>query len=292
VPQESRTPEQTAFLEGLDGVIAKIIEDANALAEERGLDEEISELEWIFSRVLGDSFHLMDRVKVPMRHDFKAAYFRALRAAMFIMDSGDLARVNRVLEKKGRKLSHVLAWQFSYIALRVKRTVPPPKVLYARVKAVFDFFKDKVDSQTNQPLFNEAARKKAESVLVNIRLGYFSDPPGVDFYTRKTDKYGKPMVDRDGLWLFRCFRGTNLAESMHQTLTMSFGHTRAGPRYSDNLLALVRHRFNWRASERNRPHFPQVRSCVPVTRFLITHECDNTNICFCIALHNIQGSTL
>lgn len=68
------------------------------------------------------------------------------------------------------------------------------------------------------------------------------------------------MTDRDGLWLYRCFRGTNLAESMHQVLTMSFGHTRAGPRYSDNLLALVRHRFNWRASERNRPHFPQVRS--------------------------------
>lgn len=156
-------------------------------------------------------------------------------------------------------VSHVMAFQFSYIALRVKRTIPPPKILYQRVKAVFDFFKDKIDSQTNKPLFNELARKKADLVLISIRQGYVSDPPGIDFYTRKTDNYGKPMVDRDGLWLFRSFRGTNLLESMHQTLTISIGHTRAGPRYSDNLLALVRHRFSWRASERNRPNFPQVR---------------------------------
>ena len=66
------------------------------------------------------------------------------------------------------------------------------------------------------------------------------------------------MVDCDGLWLYPCFRGTNLTESMHQTLTTSFGHTRAGPRYSDNLLAMVRHVLNWRASKRNRPGFPRV----------------------------------
>jgi hypothetical protein len=109
------------------------------------------------------------------------------------------------------------------------------------VKAVFDFFKDKLDSQTNQPLFNEIAHKKADLVLIAIRQGYISDPPGIDFYTHKTNKFGKPMVDKDGLWLFRCFCGTNLAESMHQTLTMSLGQSRAGPWYSDNLLALVQH---------------------------------------------------
>jgi hypothetical protein len=35
----------------------------------------------------------MDWVKVPMPHDFKAAYFRALCAAMFVMDSGDVKQV-------------------------------------------------------------------------------------------------------------------------------------------------------------------------------------------------------
>ena len=67
------------------------------------------------------------------------------------------------------------------------------------------------------------------------------------------------MTDQDGLQLYRCFRGTNMTESMHQSLASCFGHTRAGPQYSDCLLAVVRHRFNWRASERNRPNFPQAR---------------------------------
>ncbi len=113
--QQPTTSEQTAFLEGLDETIAKIINDANDLAEQ-GTPDELHQ--WIFSRVLGDGFHLMDRVKVPMRHDFKAAYFRALRAALFIHDSGDLERVKRVLQKKNQKLSHVLAWKYSYIEYR------------------------------------------------------------------------------------------------------------------------------------------------------------------------------
>lgn len=200
----------------------------------------------------------MDRVKVPMHHDLKAAYFQALRAAIFMMDAGDMARVKRVVEKRGRKWEQLMAFNFRYIALRVKRRIPPANILYHRVKAVFDFFGDKKDAETQKPLFNEAATKKAKLVLEMIRLGYLSDPPNAQFYTRKTNIHGQPMVDKDGLWLFRSFRGTPLTESMHQNLSTSFGHTRAGPRYSDNLLARVRHGFNWRASERNRPHFPQV----------------------------------
>jgi hypothetical protein len=66
------------------------------------------------------------------------------------------------------------------------------------------------------------------------------------------------MVDSDGLWLYRSIRGTSNLESLHQKLTKAFGHKRAGPQYSDNLLCHFRHRYNWRASERNRPFFPRV----------------------------------
>ena len=44
----------------------------------------------------------MDRVKVPMYHDFKAVYFQAIRAELFILDSGDAERVKKVMEQKGR----------------------------------------------------------------------------------------------------------------------------------------------------------------------------------------------
>jgi hypothetical protein len=87
------------------------------------------------------------------------------------------------------------------------------------------------------------AKKAAQRVLAALRRGEFSDPPG---------------VDSDGLWLYRSIRGTSNPESLHQKLTKAFGHNRAGPEYSDNLLCHFRHRYNWRASERNRPFFPRV----------------------------------
>ena len=96
-------------------------------------------------------------------------------------------------------------------------------------QAVFDFFADQEDSEKHQPLFNKEAKKKAKLVLEAILRGELSDPPGAEWYVRKTNQRGEVMVDRDGLWLYRCFRGTNLTESMHQSLTTAFGHTRAGP---------------------------------------------------------------
>jgi hypothetical protein len=49
--------------------------------------------------------------------------------------------------------------------------------------------------------------------------------------------------------IFGCYRGTNKTEAMHRALAMAFGHLFSGPRYSNNLLAEVRHRYNWRMSE-------------------------------------------
>lgn len=157
------------------------------------------------------------------------SYLRALCGAIFMCDAGDQARVKTVVEQKGRKWEHVIAFNFRYVVLRVRRHIPPPQQLYHRVKAVFDFFADQEDSEKHQPLFNKEAKKKAKLVLEAILRGELSDPPGAEWYVRKTNQRGEVMVDRDGLWLYRCFRGTNLTESMHQSLTTAFGHTRAGP---------------------------------------------------------------
>ena len=75
-------------------------------------------------------------------------------------------------------------------------------------------------------------------------------------YLPKTDSYGRPLIDKDGLKLYRSVRGTSILESLHQYLTTSFGHTVAGPMYSDELLTIVRHQYNWRMSLKNRPGFP------------------------------------
>lgn len=59
--------------------------------------------------------------------------------------------------------------------------------------------------------------------------------------------------------LYRSIRGTSSLESLHRILSNNFGHTYAGPHYSDCLLALIRHNRNWRASIEHRPDFPKLR---------------------------------
>ena len=149
-----------------------------------------------------------------------------------------------------------MAFHFRYIASRVRRRVPPANVLYHRMLVVFDFFKDKIDTKTGVILFHEKNKKKFKSMLDMIRKGYASDPPNMAMYIQKTDNFGRTIVDKDGLTLYRSIRGTSNLESLHQYLTTSFGHTMAGPWYSDILLAVVRHFYNWRMSRKNRPNFP------------------------------------
>jgi hypothetical protein len=150
------------------------------------------------------------------------------------MNAGDVRRVKHVLQQKGRSWSHMRAFNFACIApvclgcadyrcyptLAIGATrlhIPSPMVLYHRVKAVFDFFIDKKDTLTGKPLFHAEAKKAAQRVLAAIRRGEFSYAPGVDFYVRKTDRYGREMVDSDGLWLYRSIRGTSNLESLHQS---------------------------------------------------------------------------
>lgn len=129
-------------------------------------------------------------------------------------------------------------------------------MLYERLKVVFDFFKDKKDAKGN-PLFNNAANQKSRSILVMVKSGLLSDPPGYSFYVRRIKKDGSPMVDKLGLQLYRSIRGTSTLESLHQTMNKYFGHTYSGAWYSDCLLTLIRHQHNWRCSLRNDRHFPK-----------------------------------
>lgn len=253
----------TATAASFDDVLNKIIEDADELADRSKDDTEAQDTEeeylQLFRTVLGDMFHFMDRAKLPMHHEFKALFFRALRAASFIMVKEDVDNVKAVLQRKpGESWEKKMAFDWQYIARRARRRVPPPHILYHRMKAVYDFFKDKVDSKTNVVLFNDRNRNKFENMLEMVKKGYASDPPNVSLYTAKTDSYGRIMVDKDGLVLYRSLRGTSNLESMHQYLTTSFGHTVASPYYSDCLLTILRHMLNWRMSRKNRPGFPKL----------------------------------
>jgi hypothetical protein len=115
-----------------------------------------------------------------------------------------------------------------------------------------------VDSKTKKPLFNKKAWKKANNVLLDILAGYYSDPPDLDFYTKKLGKSGEVVQNRYGLDVVECFRGTNRTESYHKNLTVTFGRWHVGIEMSDCLLAERRHRHNHKCSERRRHGFPIV----------------------------------
>ena len=187
----------------------------------------------------------MDRAKLPMHHEYKALFFRSLRGATFVMNRHDVNKVKEVLNSKtGTNWEKMMAFNFGYIAARVRRRVPPANVVYNCMLVVFNFSKDKVDTQTGVILFHDKNRKKFKNMLDMFRKGYASDPPSMAMYIHKTDNFGRRMVDKDGLALYRSIRGTSNLKSLHQYLTTSFGHTVAGPWYSDSLLAVVRHFYN------------------------------------------------
>lgn len=262
IHQATQREIEMALRRDFDTTLQKLIEDADKLAEMMNEDDMYvvhDDLPKGYRKVLGDIFHFMDRAKLPMHHEYKALFFRALRASIFIMVQEDVDDVKKVIESKpGQTWEKMMAFNFGYIAKRVRRRVPAPNILYSRMKAVYDFFKDKVDSKTSKVLFHKTNRFKFENMLKMVQKGYASDPPGMSLYVQKTDKYGRPMKDKDGLVLYRSLRGTSNLESLHQYLTTSFGHTISGPRYSDNLLTVLRHMFNWRMSLKNRPNFPRL----------------------------------
>ena len=186
----------------------------------------------IRSRVLGDIYHLMAQFKISVHHGMRRPFMRALRDALLLPDPDDQANVSRVLAAKPEPLTFAQKVKFNsdWVWQRVKRYAPAPEILTPRVTHVLQFYGPLMDSTTGQPLFNDASWEKAKNVIENVRLGYYSDPPGISLYTIRS-------IDPDGLNLYRCLRGTNNVEGgVHQNIAKRFGSYNASPRFAINLL--------------------------------------------------------
>ena len=154
VLEDDPTPEQVRLATSIEfqETLSKIISDADSLAQKES-NETLNAADYDsdlpvdhltngnHKTVLADIFHLMDRAKLPMHHEYKSLFFRALRSSVFIMNDEDVDDVKRVLAGKvGMSWEQKLSFDFTYVAKRVRRRVPPPAILYHRMKAVFDFF--------------------------------------------------------------------------------------------------------------------------------------------------------
>jgi hypothetical protein len=104
------------------------------------------------------------------------------------------------------------------------------------VRAIFVAFGDKKDSKTGKPLFNSLAWTKARNLLEEIKRGFYSDPPGFNFYTYEMVNRGNVKTDSYGIPLLRCCRGTNMVECIHRQYNATMRH-RSGIEMGDVQLA-------------------------------------------------------
>lgn len=172
------------------------------------------------------------------RHGLSREYSRRLRDAIFIVDEDDKCRVVQYLSTKGITWEEQLVRKPSWVLRRVKRVVPPPEELYGTVQRLFAAYGNLKCAKTDLPLFDQVAWKMADRVLVAIRAGHISDPPGVSFYFQMG-------VDQNHLPMYRCCRGTNSVEGgIHQNIIRKFGSFGATPHLADCMMADYRLRHN------------------------------------------------
>ena len=215
----------------------------------------------VYSSVLGDGFHGINRSKVPIKAEIKKAFKVAFQEAFFSWNPLKLQEYKEALSADGYtevEIESEMYFNVKAVRACVDRRILPPKQLYWRVRAVFVIFGSKIDSRTKKPLFNTEAWKKANNLLKEILQGYYSDPPGVSFYTLRLNRKGDVMKNRYGFELIECNRGTNRTENFHKQILTTFGTWHTGIEMSDCLTAERRHRFNHRVSERRRLGFPQL----------------------------------
>ena len=207
----------------------------------------------------GDVFHYEDRAYVPVKHEMKKEFFVALREAFLAWDPDVLRLLKAAMVAGGMSEEEVereMYFNAHVFKGYVPRTVLPPSKLYWRVRAVFELYGPMVDSKTGVPLFNDQSWKKAQGVLNEIKLGYISDPPGVEMYMQQTDKHGRQLFNKYGFPLITSSRGTSDVENFHKQMLSLFGSWPLGIEMADALMAERRHRFNQRMSQRKRANFP------------------------------------
>ncbi|KAI3636130.1 hypothetical protein MIR68_005482 [Amoeboaphelidium protococcarum] len=206
------------------------------------------------SRVKLDAWHAMKRICIPRHHAFQYEFCSQLRDAIFVVNQEDANDVARVLNQKGLNYDDVLYSKPDYILQRVRRLIPPAPVLVERLRHVLmEFSQEKyTDPDSGKPLLDSVAKEEFAKLLIHAGRGCLSDPQGISLYYEK----GK---DKDGLTLYRCIRGSSSVEgAVHQKLAMKLQPWNAGPKYADLAAAVLRNRYNVRASQRNRPGFPTI----------------------------------
>ena len=112
------------------------------------------------SRIKLDPFHLLQRYgrSLNSRSDPLVGVFMSMmRDALFVTNKEDEKMLRAYLESRGASKDDVKRMSRSYFINRVRRSIPPPAILAARLQNVYDLFSDAV--MTNgKPLYRKQTK--------------------------------------------------------------------------------------------------------------------------------------
>jgi hypothetical protein len=134
----------------------------------------------IYSSVLGDGWHLMDRPKIQKGHVARKPFKVALQDGLYVWNPNRTEHAERTLMQAGmgdKMIQGKKYFNVKFFRVRCGRAYVMPSRLYCRIRAVFAFYGKIIDPETKRPLFNKSAWAKANNLLKDILLGLYSDPP-------------------------------------------------------------------------------------------------------------------
>ncbi|KAF8451047.1 hypothetical protein L210DRAFT_3640047 [Boletus edulis BED1] len=152
----------------------------------------------ICTQVILDNWYCHNLFPISHQHGVQWLFFRTLSMAFFLPVLEDKSAVEEVLKKLGTGFDTQL--------------LSRPRWIHAR------------------PLFNVCAWDAAKSVLKNVWLSYYSDPPGVKLYF-------KMGMDQNGLTTYHCCRGTNSVKGgVHQNIIHKYDSFNTSPWHGINVI--------------------------------------------------------
>merc|ERR1719223_2289639 len=104
----------------------------------------------------------MNRPRVPVKHEVKKIFYWSLHNAFYVWNTEKMAGLT------DDDIESMRYYNAKLFTRCVDREVPPPSILYWRVRAVFALYGPMIDSKTKKPLFNARAWTKANGVLKEI----------------------------------------------------------------------------------------------------------------------------
>ena len=209
------------------------------------------------NRCLLDGFHALKRIRLALKCAEKKQkespivtwLMDSLRDAMYVVNDYDLQTVKSKFEE--HEINFFSRYKYDWDSLRpyFRRVIPQPGLLQANIEAVMSAFNATAEGMRVSELGDGALPKAISKLMSHVRHGCLSDPPDLELYSKK-------KVDKYGLQIYRCHRGTNSAESgLHRHLIKKFASKNMSVEYSCIFLAFFCDRYNCDASDLKLGHY-------------------------------------